>query len=421
MRNLANRLAALLGDHQFLEMEQLLAQADSASQAEEKPAPEKLQMYRGVLANRENKPDESIRELEPLLEQKKPDGTPTLAQEEEKLVRKTLAEDYLRAGDWAKAAQAYTSFKNQSALTPAELDEIELPLKLLPLAADHPSMTVEPGDAFSLPFDRDALGLTDVPVFVDAQSHDWMLDPTAPFNLICRSTAKSVGLKVSEESATVHTITGRPMVVHATVIPRFTLGTVTYRNMTAFVFEDADYYFPMTGYQVRGVLGYAAVSALGSITVTADAQIEVQPGARGERLTKGARFFLDGERVIAELGKTNRPEDERAFVIDVAGQQTYLSSRYFAENSTEFADKKMRLIQLPGLEDKPRVPAYVADSVTLQAGGTPMILNSIEVLTEPLSNAAVDDTYGTLGVDALDDLKSYTFDYRTMRFAVKSE
>jgi hypothetical protein len=61
------------------------------------------------------------------------------------------------------------------------------------------------------------------------------------------------------------------MQVQATVIPRFTIGTVTYRNMTAFVFDDKDYYFPKSNYQVRGVLGYPAVSALGSLTVTADA------------------------------------------------------------------------------------------------------------------------------------------------------
>ena len=33
----------------------------------------------------------------------------------------------------------------------------------------------------------------------------------------------------------------------------------------------------------------------------------------------------------------------------------------------------------------------------------------------------MDDTYGTLGMDALDELKSYTFDYRTMRFAIRNE
>src|SRR5258708_5876564 len=173
-------------------------------------------------------------------------------------------------------------------------------------------MTVEPGEAFSLPYDRDALGLTDVPVFIDAQSHDWMLDPTAPFNLICRSTAKQIGLKISDQSATVETITGRPMQVRATLIPRFTLGTVTYRNMTAFVFDDADYYFPKSGYQVRGVLGYPAVSALGSLTIRSSARIEVQPGEKGEKLTAGARFFLDGDQIVAALGKAG---DERMFIV----------------------------------------------------------------------------------------------------------
>jgi len=43
------------------------------------------------------------------------------------------------------------------------------------------------------------------------------------------------------------------------------------------------------------------------------------------------------------------------------------------------------------------------------------------VLTQPLDAAAVDDAYGTLGIDALDELKSYTFDYRTMRFGVTTE
>jgi len=208
------------------------------------------------------------------------------------------------------------------------------------------------------------------------------------------------------------------MQVRATLIPRFTLGTVTFRNMTAFVFEDADYYFPKTGYQVRGVLGYPAVSSLGSLTVSADAKIEVQPGKKGEHLTGGAPFFLDGDRVIVALGKTG---DERMFVVDAGGQQTYLSSRYYAEHTGEFADKKMQLLSVAGADNKPPAAAFVADSVPLNVGGTPIDFHYMQVLTQPLGASAVDDTYGTLGMDALDELKSYTFDYRTMRFAVKSE
>lgn len=416
-RSQGNRLARLVDDHQYLELEKLLdTSEDAAIGGPAKLTAEQKQLYRGVLANRDNKPQESIRLLQPLLDKlKSADRTP-----EEKLLRKTLAEDYLRAGDLARANQAWLEFEYRfgGSLSPDERDEIELPVRLLPLAFQFPPMTVELGGPFTLPYDRDPLGLTDVPVWVDGQSHDWMLDPTAPFNLICRTTAKEIGLKISDEYATVHTITGKPMRMQAAVIPRFTLGTITYRDMTVFVFDDQDYSFPQSHYQVRGVLGYPAVSALGSLTVTAESNIEVQPGEKGERTTRGARFFLDGDRIVAALGKAG---DERMFAVDASGQQTYLTSRYFSEHSEEFANKKMQLLAVPGSLNKPPAPAYDAESVTLEVGSTPVTMHYIQVLTEPLGNAALDDVYGTLGMDVLDELKSYTFDYRTMRFAVKNE
>ena len=115
-----------------------------------------------------------------------------------------------------------------------------MPLKLLPLAAANPPMTVDPCDAFVLQVSRNPLGLTDIPVFVDARPHTWMLDPTAPFNLIARSIAREVGLKISERPLPFTRSPARPMQVHSTVIPRFTVGgRLTFHNMTAFVFEDA--------------------------------------------------------------------------------------------------------------------------------------------------------------------------------------
>ena len=57
----------------------------------------------------------------------------------------------------------------------------------------------------------------------------------------------------------------------------------------------------------------------------------------------------------------------------------------------------------------------------LTAGPTTVHVHYVQVLTQPLGSAALDDVYGVLGVDALDQLKAYTFDYRTMRFSVKPE
>jgi hypothetical protein len=341
------RLQNLLADHQFLRI---------ASQLDQLP-PAQAQLYRGILANRSNDLKSSIQLLEPLVDQVAASGDKA----KEKLVRKALAEDYLREGDWAKAAKAYQALdlRLQGHLTPDEQDEIEMPRKLSQLAAadpSRPSMTVDPADPFVIQASRNPLGLTDIPVYVDARPHSWMLDPTSPFNLISRSLAKEAGLKVSEQSTTVRSLTGRPIEMYVTVIPRFTIGGIlTFRNMTAFVYNDADYAFPQLHYQVQGVLGYPALSALGSLTITNEEMVEVQPFKKPQPAAKssqaqkidqedhpapGASFFLDGERIIVALGNptvvgpsvsdkpspapqpASKPVDERMFVIDAGGQQT---------------------------------------------------------------------------------------------------
>ena len=404
------RVQNLLADHQFFRVQ---------SELDELP-PEQAQLYRGILANRNNDPRQSIQLLEPLVDKIASTGDAV----HEKLARKALAEDYLRDGNFSKAAEEYKSLESRldNSLTPDEKDEIEMPLKLAPLAAANPPMTVDPCDAFVLPVSRNPLGLTDIPVFVDARPHTWMLDPTAPFNLISRSLAREVGLKVSEEAATIHTLTGRPMQVHATVIPRFTVGgRLTFHNMTAFVFEDADYNFTRSHYQVQGVLGYPALSALSSLTVTDNATIELRPARPLQARTNvppnydGARFFLDGDQIIVALGLA---PNEEMFAVDAAGQQTYFTSRYYDEHAVEFAGLRSEPFTIPSARPFPPQPAYMAETLPVQFGSARLDVHYIEVLTQPVGSAALDDVYGVLGVDALDQMRSYTFDYENMRFRV---
>lgn len=433
---LDTRMENLLADHQY---------ARVAAQLDQLP-PQEAQLYRGVLANRANDLKQSVQLLEPLVDAVTASGDTA----HEKLLRTALAQDYLRLGDWAKAAAAYQSLdaRLHAKLTPDEQDEIEMPLKMLPLAKDNPPTTIDPCDPFRLQVATDPLGLVDIPVFVDARSRSWMLDPTLPFNLIARSTAKEVGLKISDEMATIHTLTGRPIQVHVTVVPRFTIGgRLTLHNMTAFVFDDADYAFPRSGYQVEGVLGYPALAAIGSLTITSDDIIQVRPvkqigtPEKDDLLTDGTPFYLDGDQVIVALrrvqpsgdaaaldaagsgsssGPTSNPNDQRMYVIDAGGQQTYLTSRYFEEHAADFNNMKVVPYASSGQSSESQ-PSYIAETVPLGVGKATIDLHYIRVLTQPLGSSALDDVYGVLGVDALGQLKSYTFDYRTMRFRAVGE
>jgi hypothetical protein len=218
--------------------------------------------------------------------------------------------------------------------------------------------------------------------------------------------------------------------------------------VTAFVFDDGDYSFKSAGYRVEGVLGYPTLAAMGRLTVS-DNTIQVDPAKEdgpnegADRLTTGAQFYLDGDQVIVALGRTKDPahdlpaqagsagrpggatgdsaeSDDQMFSIDAGGQQTYLTSRWFNEHAAEFNGKKMEPFTFPDTDSGPR-SAYVADKVALAIGDTAFELNNVPVLTQPLSSAARDDVSGVIGIDGLDQLTSYTFDYRTMRFSASTE
>jgi hypothetical protein len=415
------RIQNLLADHEYSRVEAELSQLP----------PDQAQVYRGILANRSNDLNRSIQILEPLVDSVSLSGNTA----REHLLRKALAEDYLRLGNLAKAAEAYKILDSRlhDKITPDEQAEIEMPVRVLPLAKDNPQATVESCDPFKLPVGENPLGLVDIPVFVDARSRNWMLDPTLPFNLISRSVAKDAGLKISSESATISTLRGRPIQVHVAVIPRFTIGgRLTIHDMTVFVYDDKDYYFPLNHYQVEGVLGFPAIAAIGSITVNSDHTVLIRPVkqlgplANGDLLTTGTRFYLDGDQVIVAMGTGQQSSpaggqgDDRMFAVDAGGQQTYLTSRYFDEHAADFNNQKMEMFSFLG-QTSASQPAYISETLPFKAGTTQFDLHFLRVLTQPLGNAALDDVYGILGVDALSQLKNYTFDYRTMRFAVQPQ
>jgi hypothetical protein len=412
------RLMNMLADHEFTRLE---GELDALP-------PWQAQYYHGVLANRNHNEKKSIELLEPLVESISATGNVL----REKVLRRALAEDYLRLGNWAKAAEQYDAIEKRlgSKLSSDEQDELEMVVKMVPLARDHPPMTMETGAPFVVSVSKNPLGLTDVPVFVDARPQDWMFDPTLPFNLISRSHAREAGLKVSDESVVIHTLRGRTIKVHATLVPRLTIGgQLTLRNMTAYVFEDKDYYFPQTKYQVGGALGYSAVEAMGSVTITDSNRLymdmDKQESAveRNDKVAGGVRFFLDGDQVILALGGSNEfgpgRGNERMYAIDAGGQQTYLTSRFYDEHTNDFTGLKMELFTLLGLPNMTPVPSYTAETVPLAVGKTTIQFHFMPVLTQPIGAAAVDDVYGVLGVDALDQLGSYTFDYRTMTFSIR--
>jgi hypothetical protein len=61
---------------------------------------------------------------------------------------------------------------------------------------------------------------------------------------------------------------------------------------------------------------------------------------------------------------------------------------------------------------------YTAESIHLNFGDTQVIFREIPVLAKP-AGPELDRFWGALREDALDQLESYTFDFRSMRLLVR--
>ena len=94
----------------------------------------------------------------------------------------------------------------------------------------------------------------------------------------------------------------------------------------------------------------------------------------------------------------------------------YFTARYYDEHADDFAGQSTQLFTVPAPVLAARSRHMSLKRCPSRLGPTTLTCTYIQVLTQPVGSAALDDVYGVLGVDALDQLRSYTFDYKNMRF-----
>ena len=393
-------LHQFLADHNWLALEAAL---DGTSDPD-------ANFYRGILDDRLGRYQESIDLLLPLIPQFMSGDDPL----REKQGRLALANDYFRTFRYKDAADQYTAIERCCAnlMSANERSENEDAMRLLPLLAHAPPQTLHVESDFSVPIERDALGLLDVSVWVDGYAARWLFDPAASFTMLSHSQAKLVGLRLSEGTITLTNITGKPIIVHATVIPQLKLGAALFRNVPAVVYEDADLFNADRQYQIEGVLAQPLLAALGQITISDDDHLSV---SQETSLKEGAPFFSDGQRLIV----SGSDGSGQLYALDPGSRGSQLTSRYYDAHASAFAQCPMKLVKMQGADGAMVLPICSADEVTVAFGRTEVTFHEIPVLAQP-AGAEVDRFWGTLRADALEQLASYTFDFRSMRFLAKT-
>jgi hypothetical protein len=368
--------------------------------------------FAGVVANRTNQLDRSIRMLKQAIPVLQKQG----AHDRERIAWETLADGYASLGRYAEAADTYAALKTRfgNEMSPREKAGIEDEVRQWGLLRHVPPQSVSIAAAFTVPAKSNPLGVFEVPVEAGSETRSWVVDTGANISAMSKSEARRLGLHPLEGATEVKGVTGNLLSIQVAVVPELRLGKARLRNVVFVLLDDQDLFVSQPHYQINGIIGYPVLAALGRITFdhngTFAVDVTTKPPLRRDR-----NMFLEKETplVAARVGATTC-----LFTLDTGIRRTILTARYYREHSSDFVTYKANGQSLTGVGGTRFLPAYTIGTLPLQLAGHTATLHDVPVLTNRVGKT-FDDFCGTLGLDSLQEFSAFTLDFHNMQLDLR--
>jgi hypothetical protein len=188
------------------------------------------------------------------------------------------------------------------------------------------------------------------------------------------------------------------------------VANIALRNVVFLVFPDEMFTFA-DGFQIRGVIGFPVLEALGEIRFRKDGTLFVprEPPRRAPHNLALANFVLltgmiyEGEALVARLdtgaGKTEFYEP--------------FFRRYF---STSPDPNRFDVIKSGGAGGVRELPAYRLGRVNLIVGNKPVTLDSAYAYTRALTSDSENYLFANIGLDLLTSFSEFILNFQDMAF-----
>ncbi len=324
---------------------------------------------------------------------------------------KTLADDYTKLFDYRAASKAYDEL---FALFPEEKkggtrDDAEV----LHLLIGVKPMTIKWHGSTRLKTTWNPIGSRVTELVVNGVRGQWLLDTGANYSGVSKSFAQKLGLTILPGVAeTGSGLTGLENPLHVGVLPSIRIGGATIHNLAVLIFDDSNLKIVIGdhSYQIDAVLGYPAFQVMRLITFTHDG--EFQAGESARRGERGIPMYL--RRLVPVVNPTVNGV-AIPFTLDTGANRTDLSVRYFERFQKADLSWKQDKDESVGAGGSVKREVYRQPIMRLQLGGKIAVLRDVPI-TPAKTNAGLDELYGNIGQDVLDQFESFTLDFANMTF-----
>jgi predicted aspartyl protease len=378
-----------------------------------KLVPSERDYFQAILDDRTNHPEHAAAELEKILPELKKTSAQRAA-----VALETLAYDYFDLGHYADAGDTLSVLLKDFAaeLSPAAKQNITNDRNTFELLRGAPFQTISGARNFKVAVQRDPINDIDVPIGVGSKTQWWIFDTGANITTISRSSAKQLGLTLSKGHASTQSgATGNQVSLSTTVVPELHFGSAVLHNVVSLVMDDKalDVDLGKNGhYRIQGILGYPALAALGSFTMSGN-EMTVSPEAQPS--TGSAKLYIEGLTPLVEATVEGK---ELLFQFDTGQSGAELSAKYVRTFPQQFASLKAVNAGIGGAGGVRSLTAYPLPELVLHLGTAAAIFSNVTAVSQDRGVYPQDEFFGNVGQGLLQQFRTYTIDFTRMQLAL---
>lgn len=366
--------------------------------------------YQAVLHNASNRPQSSDQAIALLRKSFKN----TLKDSLRKALLNLEADNAIKSYRYQKAADAYRAIMTHCKTDSAERADLENSIALWGAIAEVPQQQVIQQQTAVLHWQKDMIGLLQVPVSVGTDTCDLVFDTGANISVITESSAKKLHMRVYPVKLDLGAgTTGQTVQSSLAVADSLWLGPVLMRHVVFLLLPDHMLEFKQAAYQQQGIIGEPLMAQLRQMSFYQDGRLEIPLNPLSNQ---SSNMALDGAMPIVEY--------------TVNGQ--HLPFRFDSGASTSvlyepFYKRFEKLVRTSGKPYQLRTGGVGGTINTAEAFKLPDIsfnVNSkmfripeISVRTTPVGTEP-DLFYGNMGLDIFGDFQKLTIDFAGMRLDV---
>lgn len=360
--------------------------------------------YRGIVANRFNRPDDSIALLERYLRS----GNA----ENQREAYETLADNYVRTYRYGKAADTYKLLLDRfkGSLSAEETAGYQNSYGLWNALRTTGLSSVTSAADSTIQGSRDKAKLLNVPVTVNGQTMDLVFDTGANLSTITVSTAKRLNLPLIETDVSVGTSSDVKVKSKLAVAPKLKLGNAVVSNVVFLVLEDKALHFPQIDYQINAIIGFPVMEALGHITLSRSDQVAIRRIRSQSNVQPN--MCLEDLKPLLQASFNGKTE---YFLLDSGAVTSTFYPPFFQANREQIEKNAVaKRVRIGGAGGFKEVPAYDLIDLKLTIAGKTAVFPKAKVITETVNDDS-DTFYGNLGQDLIKQFDRMTLDFRNMR------